>query len=115
MSLFGIIIMSVVNFFIAARRSCMSSGLVSVLFFRMTAYDIQASKVTSQRVLAEMYEKVATSRPEAVSGPHHLFLSLLRILAGEDNLRNAGRNPIPPLFVARRPLNEKPQACNDFI
>jgi FtsH-binding integral membrane protein len=84
MSLFGIIIMSVVNIFIGSSTLMYVISFVSVLVFSgLTAYDIQALKRIheSAEFSPEMYEKVAIlGALKLYLDLINLFLSLLRIL-----------------------------------
>lgn len=84
MSLFGIIIMSVVNIFIGSSTLMYVISFVSVLVFSgLTAYDIQALKRIheSAEFSPEMYEKVAIlGALKLYLDLINLFFSLLRIL-----------------------------------
>ncbi len=83
MSLFGIIIMTVVNIFIGSSSLMYIISFVSVFVFSgLTAYDIQALKriYESASLTPEMYEKVAIlGALRLYLDLINLFLSLLRI------------------------------------
>ena len=76
MSLIGIIIISVVNFFIGSSTLMYIISAVSVLIFAgLTAYDVQRLKrmYESAAMAPELYEKVA------IMGALSLYLDLINL------------------------------------